>query len=335
VPGAALAGVVDGEVAWLKGYGLRRTGSHAPVRVDTVFGVASVSKAVTALAVLALAEGGYLDLDADVRPRLELPLVPHSLIGPKPVGAVTARLLLQHRAGIHGRGTTPQRNNTRFLDASKGGGSHRFLQTDTADVPVDIPTLWNRASSGRGVLLTYTPGEQRSYSGAGYLVLQHLIEQVTGEQFRDVMREYLGHLGATRATFELRPPIEWPLAAGHHPDGSPLPGDHELVPWAAAGGMFSDVRSMASILTTVLNRDPKTPGASLFSEFMSGTGTTVGKTARSEVTFYAGGDNGGYRAKIVGIPARRAGVVVLTNGRSITGLSLRAALERLALKSIE
>jgi len=65
VPGVSIAVIHDGKIEWARGFGVTRIGGPA-VTPDTLFQAASISKPLTAMAVLHLAESGKLDLDADV-----------------------------------------------------------------------------------------------------------------------------------------------------------------------------------------------------------------------------------------------------------------------------
>ncbi len=63
VPGLAFGIVIDGELAFAKGFGVRDTKSNAPVDADSVFRIASMTKSFTALAILQLRDAGRLALD--------------------------------------------------------------------------------------------------------------------------------------------------------------------------------------------------------------------------------------------------------------------------------
>src|SRR5262245_51724250 len=63
VPGASVALVVDGDVVYAKGFGVRDVASGAPVDPDTIFRIASMTKSFTALAILKLRDDGKLGLD--------------------------------------------------------------------------------------------------------------------------------------------------------------------------------------------------------------------------------------------------------------------------------
>ena len=90
--GVALGIVRDGEIAYLKGYGLSDAENELPLICETMFRWASVSKILTAIAALQLYEQAMLDLDEDVRQYV--PELPDH--GQK----ITARQLLCHQSGI-------------------------------------------------------------------------------------------------------------------------------------------------------------------------------------------------------------------------------------------
>ena len=97
VPGVSVA-IIDGEeIGWARGYGVLQIGRPERVSTDTLFQAASISKPVTAVAVMRLVEDGRLDLDEDVNRYLKSWRVP-------PNGAwqpwVTLRQLLSHSAGV-------------------------------------------------------------------------------------------------------------------------------------------------------------------------------------------------------------------------------------------
>ena len=333
VPGAALARVRDGEVVWVAGYGRTRSTDRAPhVTGDTVFQAASLSKPVTALAVMRLVEAGTLSLDTDVRSIVEHPIPEHPVLDHHPDRSrrpITVRLLLQHRGGIVGRGTTPADHGD-YLAADRGGGSLRYARRRGVRVPT-LAESWAGGSGRHGVTVTYPPGSRVSYSGAGYLVLQHVVERVTGRPFHEHMAGELHELGARAATFELDPPDHLPLARGHDVHGRELPGGYELVPWSAAGGLFITAASMAQVLATVVRRD----GAVLARDTIDRMATErLGVSVRrrpGRTVLLHGGDNGGYRASITGVLEDGSGAVVLTNGRATDGPDLRRALADLVL----
>src|ERR1700729_2583091 len=97
VAGLSIAVIHDQRIDWSKGYGVGRLGG-TPVSASTVFGAASMSKPVTAMAVLRLAQEGKIDLDADVNTYLKSWKIPGNEYTKN--HSVTVRELLSHTSGI-------------------------------------------------------------------------------------------------------------------------------------------------------------------------------------------------------------------------------------------
>jgi CubicO group peptidase (beta-lactamase class C family) len=95
-PGAAVVIIRDGEIIYLKGFGVREKGKPEKVTPDTVFPIASCSKAFTATAVAALADEGKLKWDDKVRDHLDYFRLSDELADRD----VTLRDLLCHRTGM-------------------------------------------------------------------------------------------------------------------------------------------------------------------------------------------------------------------------------------------
>src|SRR5262249_28940794 len=101
-PGASVAVIEKFEVAWARGFGIRRMGESATVRPDTPFQAGSISKPVFALASMRLCQDKRIDLDADIRTYLKSWQMPEGDGGWLP--RVNLRQLLSHTAGttVHG-----------------------------------------------------------------------------------------------------------------------------------------------------------------------------------------------------------------------------------------
>lgn len=340
VPGAQLGAVHGGEPAWIASIGDARAGG-ATVDHETVFQAASLSKPVAALGILQLVDQGHLPLDEDIVPMLGHELPAHRLVADRLENrpALTVRLLLQHRAGVIGRGTTPDKANATFLAEPAGGGSQRFRNKRGANVPT-LEQSWKGFGTFRPLMLTTVPGERFAYSGAGYLMLQHLVEQVTGQNFADYFDNHVfPALGAVSSTFALHPPSNWHLASGHDESGKPIAGERELAPWSAAGGLFSTARDMVYILCTMLSDGANDHGRFMSSDMMSlmlneGLGVFVQDRGKPGQHVRHGGDNGGFRALLLAHPGAGHGAVVLTNGKSTNATALREELGRTAIATL-
>lgn len=306
VPGAAVALVWDGEVAWSAGYGLADRERGVPVTADTVFQVASISKSVTAWGVMRLVESGKLELDAPVEQYLTRWHLPPSRYD---TGGVTIRRLLSHTAGLslHGYpGILPDR---------------------------ELPTLEESLSGNNGgagdVRLTMEPGAQFSYSGGGYTLLQLVIEEVTGESFSEFMQEQvLQPLGMLHSSFEWRTDLRPATAVAYSKTGAPLP--NYLFTEKAAAGLYTTAPDLARFVAAAMpgpRGEPAGRGvltadtlALMFTPVLQGQGEAEYGLGHSISTqpdgskeVSHGGANMGWRALFVALPEQGQGIVILTN----------------------
>jgi CubicO group peptidase (beta-lactamase class C family) len=159
-PGCAVGVSHDGRVVLERAYGMADIESGAPMTPATVVHSASVSKQVTALAVLLLVRDGKLSLDEDVRRWLP-ELSEHWTPGRK---AVTVRHLLTHTSGL--------RDFFELLIIGRG----RFEEERITDA--DAMAVVRRQ---RG--LNFEPGDEYGYSNTNYLLAAKLVERASGERF--------------------------------------------------------------------------------------------------------------------------------------------------------
>lgn len=169
-PGLGLAAVHDGEVVWSRGLGLANVARGTRVRGDTMFMLASVSKTVTATALMQVWEQGDIGLDDDVNL-----VLPFSVRNPSyPARKITARQLLTHTSGI--------RDNWNVLNAL-------YVQGDS---PIALGTFLERYlvpggayySGGKGYA-GWASGTDYSYSNVGAALAGYLVEAATGIDFAD------------------------------------------------------------------------------------------------------------------------------------------------------
>lgn len=174
IPGAAVSYAVGDKLVFARGYGRADRQTGQPVTVDTPFRLASLSKPVTAAAILRLVERGDLSLDTDVTRILGR----FKLTGDQP-GPVTVAHLLTHTAGLD-----EQRARDRFVDPAEA-------------VPLGDYLARRMPSRIRPA------GEIVSYSNFGYALLGYLVEQVSGRPFPEFVRqEVFQPAGMRRSTFD-------------------------------------------------------------------------------------------------------------------------------------
>jgi CubicO group peptidase (beta-lactamase class C family) len=230
-PAVSIAVIYGHRVLWAKAYGQTDVRTGAPADRDTVFQAASISKLVTALAALRLAEAGKLALDADVNQALRGWKLPANELTRRT--PVTLRQLLQHTAGT----------NVRTVFGHPAGAPLPTL----AQILDGIPP-----ANTPPVRVEGPPGEKFRYSGGGSLIVQQLVVDVTGRPFADAMAELVfAPLGLAHTTFEVPPPAAFSTRAAtpHDHDHSILPP--LVYPEAAPAGLWSTPSDLARVLVEI------------------------------------------------------------------------------------
>ena len=156
VPGIALAIVQSGRLVKAKGYGLANIEHQVAVTPETVFQSASVGKQFTAGGILLLAQDGKLALDDPIS---------KYLIGTPPEWrTITIRHLLTHTSGIGGE-------DSDWLDLRRD-----YSESELLAIIASHPLL-------------FLPGDEWSYSNAGYTLLGMIIRSVTGAHWGDFLKK--------------------------------------------------------------------------------------------------------------------------------------------------
>jgi CubicO group peptidase (beta-lactamase class C family) len=228
-PGLAVGIVVDGQLVWSKGYGVRDVASKQPVDADTLFRLASVTKSFTAIAVLQLRDAGKLSLDDPAEKYL--PEMAGLIYPSRDSARITIRQLLTHTAGLP-RGQP---------------------------VPMDdkhAPTEEEILKSLQGMELDAPPNTRHSYSNLGFMLAGMIVARVSGTPYTDYLTSHvLVPLGMTSTGFD--PPADR-LASGYVLHG----GEIEHPPMikqgatAPAGGLFSSLRDLARYASFQLSAWP-------------------------------------------------------------------------------
>jgi CubicO group peptidase (beta-lactamase class C family) len=95
IPGLAVGIVQDDEIVYAKGFGVQSLETQTPVTLDSIFCVASVSKAFVATAVVQLAERGKINLDAPI-----VQYLPYFQLDDERYPQITSRQILSHTSGM-------------------------------------------------------------------------------------------------------------------------------------------------------------------------------------------------------------------------------------------
>jgi CubicO group peptidase (beta-lactamase class C family) len=177
VPGLVYGLVVDGKLVHVRGAGVQDVMSKKPVTPDSLFRIASMSKAFTALAILKLRDEGKIILDAPAEayvPELKGWKYP-TADSPK----ITVRNLLTHSAG--------------FVEDNPWGDRQQVM-----------PEADFTAMLKAGVPFARAPGLGMEYSNFGYATLGRIISNVSGVRYEDyIKRAFMAPLGMTSSGYDI------------------------------------------------------------------------------------------------------------------------------------
>ena len=304
VPGLSIALIDDGQIAWAKGYGVTKASGTEAVSSSTLFQAASITKFVTAIGALRLVEEGKLDLNEDVNERLTSWKLPDNEYTEET--PVSLRALLSHTAGVTVRG---------FPGYSPEQALPGLRQILDGEPPSNSPPIRVDA----------VPNRTYRYSGGGYMIVQQLMEDATGQSFTDLMQqEVLDRVPMRGSTFRqsLLSGAGEGAACGHGFDGTPIDHCGNVYPETAAAWLWSTPTDLARL------------GIAL-SDSLEGRATKILSQASAKVMLQKGlGDMGlgpgvhgegdrlhfdhagwtrGFRSYMVVYPHAGKGIVVMAN----------------------
>lgn len=215
-PGCALGIYREGEIVYIRGYGMSNLEHGIPITTDSIFHIASISKQFTDMCIALLAAEGALNVDDDVR--LYVPEVPD--FGP----TITIRHLIHHVSGL--------RDQWSLLELAGWREEDLVTEGDVMDLLV------------RQRALNFEPNTEYLYSNTGYTLLAMIVRRVSGRSLRAFAQERIfGPLGMTRTHF-------------HDDHSEIVPGRTQAYTPRAGGGYHIsipefDVVGTTSLLTTV------------------------------------------------------------------------------------
>lgn len=224
IPGVSLA-VIDREgLRYAAGYGHRDLETEAAATPDTLYAVASITKPVTATAVLQLVERGALALDDEIREYVDV-------LVDVPGEPITVGELLAHASGM-----------------PRDFVAQRHLIDDGQDLD-----LFEHVEGAAGQRLL--DRDRHMYYNAGYFALGEVIEAVDGRDYSAyVDAEVLEPLGMERSTFD--PSVvdrdDDAMTGYLVEDGEPTPDSYDGGA-GPAGGLLSSARELGRLLRFVLN----------------------------------------------------------------------------------
>jgi len=311
VPGVSVAVIDGGELIWARGFGWRDIENRLPVDTETLFQAASISKPITALAVLVLNAEGKIDLDQEVNSILKNWQLPSQY----PKQPVTLRHLLTHQAG-----TVPQS----FM------GFQESQQTPPL-IEILAGHSWCFLGIRRPVKVVEPPESGYRYSGGGYCVVQQLLEDSEGVSFDTIVKQKLFNpLMMSHSSFQQRPEEKMIKNTAHgygwlH--GTLFRGRWRIYPESAAAGLWTTPSDLARMIIAVQKASsddsfgPLSPKA--VNEFLKpqfdpwlGMGVVL-EDAGGDRLFSASGVNWGYVSKFRAGVTNGRGWVIMSNGQDM------------------
>jgi CubicO group peptidase (beta-lactamase class C family) len=226
LPGVAVAVAHGGDVVWARGFGYADIDSRRPVRPDTVFRIASISKLFAALGIMVLTEEGRVSLDD--------PVVGH--VPEFPDDAITIRDLLCHGSGLE-----------RETPGDRGWRTGEFLFGD------------DFLAALRSAGVYFDRLEVFKYSNLGYNVLGEVISNVTDGSYSEFVEErVIAALGLSSTTYDHTRLPPGRLATGYcrRVDQSSVELDERAWDqiWDAAGGLCSTVEDLCVLGAALAGR---------------------------------------------------------------------------------
>ncbi len=294
-PGVEIAVLRDGTFVYRKGFGLRNVEDAVEPDDQTRYPIGSNTKQFTATSILMLQDQGKLRVDAPLA--AYLPEIPHAR-------QVTLRNLLMHT----------------------GGYAEFTAREDFDEVGARPATPAQVVAAAVHQPLVFKPGTKRQYSNTGYMLLQMVIERLSGSRYADFLRSHIfTPLGMTSTYVRVRDDTDADVATEYesyalgtwehalHIDytwfggaGSIISNPDDLAKWNAAldGGKLLSARSQREMMTPV-KVDANFPDY--------GFAIQVTKLPNGHRMVYHGGNTTGAATQDARFPDDHLQIIVLAN----------------------
>lgn len=233
--------VKDGQLVWSDGFGLYDRERQRQANDDTIYLVASISKTVTATALMQLYDEGLFDLDDDVSDYL-----PFQLRNPHHPGQpITFRMLLAHQSS---------------LASDDPAGLWAYMPGEVEIPGYPYPWLADHLQPNGSLYRpqawsTAAPGEQMQYANVGFGLLGYLVEVLSGQSLEAYCQEHIfAPLGMEHTSFLLTEVDQSNIARPYViQDGDYFPLFHYDRIYDAAGGLRTTVLDLSRFLLAHMN----------------------------------------------------------------------------------
>lgn len=232
----SFAVVKENEILWADALGEATKTKLA--NTETHFFIASISKAVTAIAVMQLVESNALDLDADINSYL-----PFQVKNPNHSGlSITTRMLLNHSSSI----------SDAFYYTIDWACWNRDCPITLEQFLRDLLATNGQFYSNR-TFYNYLPGSRSNYSNIGFALLGYIVERISNQAFDEYCRQNIFiPLGMSKTTFRLKDVSLDELAIPFSPTFTPSKPFYTL-PDYPGGGVITTPTDFSKFLRMLIN----------------------------------------------------------------------------------
>jgi CubicO group peptidase (beta-lactamase class C family) len=227
----------NGKVIYRQSFGIADRAFDVPVKNDTEFRIASITKAFTSVLILQLYDEGKIDLNKTIK--FYLP----DYSG-EAADRATIHNLLNHTSGMQ----NIDAGITSYDDALKNGIVHYQM-------PFTSDQIVSKFCSGK---LVNEPGKVFDYNNGEYIILGKIIEKVTGKSFDEELKERILHpLGMKNTGMTYQHEIVKNLASTYFTtdEGKTYVNDMPIYPenWYAAGAMYSTTSDLLTFANALFD----------------------------------------------------------------------------------
>jgi CubicO group peptidase (beta-lactamase class C family) len=242
IPGMAIGFAKNGRTMFTRGYGFADVATRRRVDADTIFHIASISKTVTATAVMMLVEDGLLALNDPIDRYLDFPVVNPA----HPTIPIRVKHLLMHTSSISEE--VYQKIDFRVHGHDTTLALSRFLK--------DLLAPGGRYYSATGCYSVAPPGANWDYVNTGFALLGYVAGRAAGEDLRAYISKRIFHpLGMRHAAWRLAEvPSQQAAAPYDDIDGRLMPVQPVAFPDWPAGMMRASIEEFTRFLAMSANR---------------------------------------------------------------------------------
>ncbi|NHJ48599.1 MAG: serine hydrolase [Asgard group archaeon] len=242
IPGFSIGIIMNGQPIYTRGFGQRSLEKKLPMTDDTIFGIGSVSKSFTALAIMQLVENGKVKLDDPINKYFEVDISDKK-------NPITVRHMLSHSSGVPDLGAVI-------------GSLVRLDKNRPPILPIgstkDIVTYFNKFKD----LIKFKPNEMFFYNNDMYYLTGAIVEKISGIPFAEYVKKNIFEpIGMKRTSYlkeDLDKDPKNDVMTGYIFDSdlkalkpTPFPHDKLVDP---PGGILSSVNEMLLYASMMLNK---------------------------------------------------------------------------------